>query len=126
MVDGPGRRLRKNVANVRKHIDYSSGALNAVDKDSYLYPSDARNFQHPHLLSSYGVLPVKDMIDVPADCVCTRFARAATNKVKCPVYSLCVSWVLLKVLNKTLPHHCFCVYLFASYHLMESILHYCM
>ena len=64
MMDGPGRRLRKNVANVRKHIDYSSGALNALEKDKYLHASDPRNFQHPHILSSYGVLPVQDMIDV--------------------------------------------------------------
>uniref|UniRef100_A0AC35FZF6 Uncharacterized protein n=1 Tax=Panagrolaimus sp. PS1159 TaxID=55785 RepID=A0AC35FZF6_9BILA len=89
MADGPGRRLRKNVANVRKHIDYSSGALNALQKDQYLHPFEPRNFQHPHLLSSYNVLPVQDMLDVPADCACTRFARAATNKVKCPVYTLC-------------------------------------
>uniref|UniRef100_A0A914Z748 Uncharacterized protein n=1 Tax=Panagrolaimus superbus TaxID=310955 RepID=A0A914Z748_9BILA len=89
MADGPGRRLRKNVANVRKHIDYSSGALNALQKDQHLYAFEPRNFQHPHLLSSYNVLPVQDMLDVPADCACTRFARAATNKVKCPVYTLC-------------------------------------
>jgi len=89
MMDGPGRRLRKNVANVRKHIDYSSNALNAVEKDKYLDSFDVKNFQQPHVLHAYNVLPVKDMIEVPADCICTRFARAATNKVKCPVYSLC-------------------------------------
>uniref|UniRef100_A0A7E4W8V8 WD_REPEATS_REGION domain-containing protein n=1 Tax=Panagrellus redivivus TaxID=6233 RepID=A0A7E4W8V8_PANRE len=89
VMDGPGRRLRKNVANVRKHIDYTAAALNEVEKERYLHPKDARNYQHPHLLYAYGVLPVRDMLDTPADCVCTRFARAATNKVKCPVYCLC-------------------------------------
>ena len=28
MGDGPGRRLRKNVANVRRHVDYVSNILN--------------------------------------------------------------------------------------------------
>lgn len=91
-MDGPGRRLRKNVANVRKHIDFSSNALNAVEKDKYLDWFDARPYQQPHVLHACTVLPVKDMIDTPADCICTRFARAATNKVKCPVYTLCVSY----------------------------------
>lgn len=31
MQDGPGRRLRKNVANVRKHIDYIANVLNHVE-----------------------------------------------------------------------------------------------
>lgn len=29
--DGPGRRLRKNVANVRKHIDYIANVLNHIE-----------------------------------------------------------------------------------------------
>uniref|UniRef100_A0AC34GWV4 Uncharacterized protein n=1 Tax=Panagrolaimus sp. ES5 TaxID=591445 RepID=A0AC34GWV4_9BILA len=99
MADGPGRRLRKNVANVRKHIDYSSGALNALQKDRHLYAFEPRDFQHPHLLSSYNVLPVQDMLDVPADCACTRFARAATNKVKCPVYTLCAHDVAIRAIK---------------------------
>lgn len=28
VADGPGRRLRKNVANVRRHIDYIANVLN--------------------------------------------------------------------------------------------------
>lgn len=28
---GPGRRLRKNVANVRRHIDYVATVLNHVE-----------------------------------------------------------------------------------------------
>lgn len=31
MADGPGRRLRKNVANVRRHIDYIANVLNYVE-----------------------------------------------------------------------------------------------
>lgn len=33
--------------------------------------------------------------DVPVDCILTKFVRAAMNKVKCPVYSLCVSFCVL-------------------------------
>lgn len=38
MQDGPGRRLRKNVANVRKHIDYVANALNHVNVSFMVYP----------------------------------------------------------------------------------------
>uniref|UniRef100_A0A1I7WX54 Uncharacterized protein n=1 Tax=Heterorhabditis bacteriophora TaxID=37862 RepID=A0A1I7WX54_HETBA len=31
MGDGPGRRLRKNVANVRRHVDYVATVLNHAD-----------------------------------------------------------------------------------------------
>lgn len=33
MGDGPGRRLRKNVANVRRHVDYVSTVLNHCEVD---------------------------------------------------------------------------------------------
>ncbi|ETN73354.1 hypothetical protein NECAME_18396, partial [Necator americanus] len=31
MGDGPGRRLRKNVANVRRHVDYVATVLNHAE-----------------------------------------------------------------------------------------------
>lgn len=41
MADGPGRRLRKNVTNIRRHIDYIANVLNYVEvrkiQFNYLY-----------------------------------------------------------------------------------------
>lgn len=34
MGDGPGRRLRKNVANVRRHVDYVATVLNHAEVSS--------------------------------------------------------------------------------------------
>ncbi|KAL3102053.1 hypothetical protein niasHS_003462 [Heterodera schachtii] len=94
LPEGPGRRLRKNVANVRKHIDYIANALNHME---------ARLWQSPHrrqlrwerpviqpdiLYQSYVLMP-KLTPEVPVDCVLSKFVRAAMNKVKCPIYSLC-------------------------------------
>uniref|UniRef100_A0A183BPN4 WD_REPEATS_REGION domain-containing protein n=1 Tax=Globodera pallida TaxID=36090 RepID=A0A183BPN4_GLOPA len=94
LPEGPGRRLRKNVANVRKHIDYIANALNHME---------ARLWQSPHrhqsqwerpviqpdiLYQSYVLMP-KLTPEMPVDCVLSKFVRAAMNKVKCPIYSLC-------------------------------------
>ncbi|CAL2030892.1 unnamed protein product [Caenorhabditis brenneri] len=90
MGDGPGRRLRKNVANVRRHVDYVSTVLNHCENRLWQYGKQ-RVLQQPDILYQPCALPVDSTPDVPVDCVLTKFTRTAMNKVKCPVYSVCWS-----------------------------------
>ncbi|CAI4232826.1 unnamed protein product [Auanema sp. JU1783] len=89
MGDGPGRRLRKNVANVRRHVDYVSNILNHAESRLWQYGKRQRVIQQPDELYQNTALPAWCTPDVPVDCVLTKFVRAAMNKVKCPVYTLC-------------------------------------
>ncbi|MFH4975692.1 hypothetical protein AB6A40_002401 [Gnathostoma spinigerum] len=89
MVDGPGRRLRKNVANVRRHIDYISNVLNHVEARLWQYGKQDRIALQPDVLYQNFVSPPSSVPDKPVDCVLNKFVRAAMNKVKCPIYSVC-------------------------------------
>ncbi|KAI6229081.1 WD-REPEATS-REGION domain-containing protein [Aphelenchoides fujianensis] len=87
--DGPGRRLRKNVANVRKHIDYVANCLLHSEARLIHYGRKDRRAVQPDVLYQTYVLPPASTPDTPVDCVLSKFVRAAMNKVKCPIYSLC-------------------------------------
>ncbi|KAI6184241.1 WD-REPEATS-REGION domain-containing protein [Aphelenchoides bicaudatus] len=86
----PGRRLRKNVANVRKHIDYVAYCLKYVDDRLIMHGTRReRRAVQPDILYQNYVLPPRSTPDIPADCMLTKFVRAAMNKIKCPIYCLC-------------------------------------
>ncbi|VDO65783.1 unnamed protein product [Heligmosomoides polygyrus] len=89
MGDGPGRRLRKNVANVRRHVDYVATVLNHAESRLWQYKRWQRPVQQPDELYQNTALPARCTLETPVDCILTKFVRAAMNKVKCPVYSLC-------------------------------------
>ncbi|KAK5978441.1 pre-mRNA 3' end processing protein pfs-2 [Trichostrongylus colubriformis] len=89
MGDGPGRRLRKNVANVRRHVDYVATVLNHAESRLWMYKRWQRPVQQPDELYQNTALPARCTPEIPVDCILTKFVRAAMNKVKCPVYSLC-------------------------------------
>ncbi|KAE9415808.1 hypothetical protein Angca_008242, partial [Angiostrongylus cantonensis] len=89
MGDGPGRRLRKNVANVRRHVDYVATVLNHAESRLWQYKRWQRPVQQPDELYQNTALPARCTPETPVDCILTKFVRAAMNKVKCPVYSLC-------------------------------------
>lgn len=44
----------------------------------------------PDVLYQNCAMPPSSTPDKPVDCVLTKFVRAAMNKVKCPIYSICV------------------------------------
>ncbi|VDL84112.1 unnamed protein product [Nippostrongylus brasiliensis] len=89
MGDGPGRRLRKNVANVRRHVDYVATVLNHAESRLWQYKRWQKPVQQPDELYQNTALPARCTPETPVDCILTKFVRAAMNKVKCPVYSLC-------------------------------------
>jgi hypothetical protein len=53
-----------------------------------------RRAVQPDILYQNYVLPPRSTTDVPADCMLTKFVRAAMNKIKCPIYCLCVSQLI--------------------------------
>ena len=89
MADGPGRRLRKNVANVRRHIDYIANVLNYVEVRLWQSGVRDREALQPDILYQNCALPASATLDKPVDCILTKFVRAAMNKVKCPIHSVC-------------------------------------
>ncbi|CAJ0963615.1 unnamed protein product, partial [Mesorhabditis belari] len=88
MGEGPGRRLRKNVANVRRHVDYVPCCLNLTQNRLIQLGRQDRRAAQPDELYQNTPLPPAATPDKPIDCVNTKFVRAAMNKVKCPVYTL--------------------------------------
>ncbi|CAJ0581682.1 unnamed protein product, partial [Mesorhabditis spiculigera] len=88
MGEGPGRRLRKNVANVRRHVDYVPCCLNLTQSRLIQFGRQDRRAAQPDELYQNTPLPPAATPDKPVDCVNAKFVRAAMNKVKCPVYTL--------------------------------------
>ncbi|KAK6102782.1 WD domain G-beta repeat family protein [Brugia pahangi] len=89
VADGPGRRLRKNVANVRRHIDYIANVLNHFEARLWQHDLRAREAVQPDILYQNSAVPPTTTVDKTIDCVLNKFVRAAMNKVKCPIYSIC-------------------------------------
>ncbi|KAM3719956.1 pre-mRNA 3' end processing protein [Dirofilaria immitis] len=89
VADGPGRRLRKNVANVRRHIDYIANVLNHFEARLWQHGARDRGAVQPDILYQNSAVPPTTTIDKTIDCVLNKFVRAAMNKVKCPIYSIC-------------------------------------
>uniref|UniRef100_A0A1I8EPL5 WD_REPEATS_REGION domain-containing protein n=1 Tax=Wuchereria bancrofti TaxID=6293 RepID=A0A1I8EPL5_WUCBA len=90
VADGPGRRLRKNVANVRRHIDYIANVLNHFEARLWQHDVRAREAVQPDILYQNSAVPPTTTVDKTIDCVLNKFVRAAMNKVKCPIYSICL------------------------------------
>ncbi|VDK69665.1 unnamed protein product [Litomosoides sigmodontis] len=89
VADGPGRRLRKNVANVRRHIDYIANVLNHFEARLWQHDARSRGAVQPDILYQNSAVPPTATVDKTIDCVLNKFVRAAMNKVKCPIYSIC-------------------------------------
>uniref|UniRef100_A0A914WSN5 Uncharacterized protein n=1 Tax=Plectus sambesii TaxID=2011161 RepID=A0A914WSN5_9BILA len=77
---GPGRRLRKNVANVRRHIDYVATVLNHIEDRMWQRTYRDRRAVQVDGLYQNAILPPASTTDTPVDCILTKFVRAAMNK----------------------------------------------
>ncbi|KAL1236877.1 pre-mRNA 3' end processing protein [Trichinella pseudospiralis] len=89
-VEGCGRKLRRNLAQVRRHIDSTAPILNHIETRAWLNRNlRDRIFVQPHFVYSAETYPAMCFPDKPIDCVTTRFVRSAMNKVKCPIFDLC-------------------------------------
>lgn len=65
--------------------------VNYLQNRLWQYSPRDRLAIQPDSLYQNSVLPPASTSDTPVDCILTRFVRAAMNKVKCPIYSICVS-----------------------------------
>ncbi|KIH63568.1 WD domain, G-beta repeat protein [Ancylostoma duodenale] len=65
MGDGPGRRLRKNVANVRRHVDYVATVLNHAESRLWQYKRWQRPVQQPDELYQNTALPARCTPETP-------------------------------------------------------------
>ncbi|VDP07945.1 unnamed protein product, partial [Soboliphyme baturini] len=89
-MEGFGRRLRRNLAQVRRHIDSVASILNYIENRTWQVDgSPDRVASHAHLFYSFDSYPACYSTEKPIDCVTTKFVRAAMNKVKCPIYDIC-------------------------------------
>ncbi|OZC07036.1 hypothetical protein X798_05962 [Onchocerca flexuosa] len=80
VADGPGRRLRKNVANVRRHIDYIANVLNHFEARLWQHDVRSRVAIQPDILYQNSAVPPVSTLDKTIDCVLNKFVRAAMNK----------------------------------------------
>ncbi|OQR76731.1 pre-mRNA 3' end processing protein WDR33-like [Tropilaelaps mercedesae] len=83
-----GKRLRKAVA--RKTVDYNASLSDWIM--SRVWQRDHRDAPAPQPDPSYQLRlpPPAGLTHSPVNAVTTKFVRAATNKMKCPVF--CVTW----------------------------------
>uniref|UniRef100_A0A915KLS6 WD_REPEATS_REGION domain-containing protein n=1 Tax=Romanomermis culicivorax TaxID=13658 RepID=A0A915KLS6_ROMCU len=88
---GYGRRLRRNLAQVRRHIDCVASVLNYIENRCWQKDKAPNNrpFIQPHVLYSTDSFPPIYNPERSIDCVTTKFVRSAMNKVKCPIYDVC-------------------------------------
>ncbi|XP_053201417.1 pre-mRNA 3' end processing protein WDR33-like [Panonychus citri] len=83
-----GKRLRKAIA--RKTVDYNSSIINMLETRIVAKNHHDRRAIQP----DYGyyplLLPPMSFGDNPVNCVTTKFVRASTNKMRCPIF--CTIW----------------------------------
>lgn len=105
--DFDGKRLRKSV--MRKTVDYNASIIKALEvgHNESLYWDDyiliflnsyqARLWQRdyrdrlaiqPDSIYVPQMLPPSSYLDNPANAITTRFVKTATNKMRCPIFTL--------------------------------------
>ncbi|KAL7676512.1 hypothetical protein ACOME3_002765 [Neoechinorhynchus agilis] len=80
-----GRMLRKAMA--RKTVDYNSSVVNYLENLGFCHGQT--ELLEPDILFTPDLVPPQAMMDQPCNCVMTKFIRPATNKNRCPIFSVC-------------------------------------
>ena len=83
-----GKRLRKSFH--RKAIDYSTAVINYLEDRVWQRDFRDRRAVQPDIVYQNKVNPPINILDNPVNAVTTRFVRAATNKIRCPIF--CLTW----------------------------------
>lgn len=111
--DFDGKRLRKSV--MRKTVDYNASIVNSLEvslrgkklpeehhPSSILYSCSIFAFQYriwqrdwrdrralqPENIYIPDMLPPPSYLDNPSNAITTKFVKTATNKMKCPIFTL--------------------------------------
>lgn len=84
--DFDGKRPRKSV--MRKTVDYNSAFMQMVDRRIWQRDFRDKRALQPDVLYYPNLLPPVDSAENPTNAVTTKFVKTATNKVRCPVFTL--------------------------------------
>ncbi|CAF4096121.1 unnamed protein product [Rotaria magnacalcarata] len=84
-----GKMLRTAMA--RKTVDYNPSIIrhleNSICQRNLI---DGRSLQ-PDVLYILHLIPPHALLSNPVDCVMTKFIRSASNKVRCPIFCVCLT-----------------------------------
>ncbi|XP_050083294.1 pre-mRNA 3' end processing protein WDR33 [Anopheles aquasalis] len=84
--DFDGKRLRKSV--MRKTVDYNAAIIKALESRTWQRDYRDRRALQPESIYIPELLPPPSYMDNPSNAVTTRFVKTATNKMRCPIFTL--------------------------------------
>lgn len=84
--DFDGKRLRKSV--MRKTVDYNASIIKALEARLWQRDYRDRLAVQPDSIYVPQMLPPSSYLDNPANAITTRFVKTATNKMRCPIFTL--------------------------------------
>ncbi|KAH8268315.1 hypothetical protein KR026_004865 [Drosophila bipectinata] len=84
--DFDGKRLRKSV--MRKTVDYNASIIKALENRLWQRDHRDRLALQPDSIYVPHMQPPSSYLDNPSNAVTTRFVKTATNKMRCPIFTL--------------------------------------
>ncbi|XP_037947484.1 pre-mRNA 3' end processing protein WDR33 [Teleopsis dalmanni] len=84
--DFDGKRLRKSV--MRKTVDYNASIVRALETRLWQRDYRDRHAMEPENIYIPELMPPSSYLDNPSNAVTTRFVKTATNKMRCPIFTL--------------------------------------
>uniref|UniRef100_A0A6B2EFX6 Putative polyadenylation factor i complex subunit pfs2 n=1 Tax=Phlebotomus kandelakii TaxID=1109342 RepID=A0A6B2EFX6_9DIPT len=84
--DFDGKRLRKSV--MRKTVDYNASIIRSIENRIWQRDNRDRRALQPESIYTPELLPPPSYMDNPSNSVTTKFVKTATNKMKCPIFTL--------------------------------------
>ncbi|XP_059619421.1 pre-mRNA 3' end processing protein WDR33 [Phlebotomus argentipes] len=84
--DFDGKRLRKSV--MRKTVDYNASIIRSLENRIWQRDNRDRRALQPESIYTPELLPPPSYMDNPSNSVTTKFVKTATNKMKCPIFTL--------------------------------------
>ena len=84
--DFDGKRPRKSV--MRKTVDYNSSFMAMIERRVWQRDARDKRALQADVLHYPSLLPPVDAPENPTNAVTTKFVKTATNKMRCPVFTL--------------------------------------
>lgn len=86
-----GKRMRKAV--MRRTIDYNASVIKLLETRKWFKNPLGRLAMQPDESYFLELLPPASLVDNPINAVTTKFVRTSTNKLRCPIFCVVVSWI---------------------------------
>ncbi|XP_063696514.1 pre-mRNA 3' end processing protein WDR33 [Culicoides brevitarsis] len=84
--DFDGKRLRKSV--MRKTVDYNASIIKAIENRVWQRDDRDRRALQPESIYAPHLMPPSSYLENSSNAVTTRFVKTATNKMRCPIFTL--------------------------------------